>query len=157
MSHVTEIKLRVRDLESLREACEALGLEFMEGQTNYCWWGQFMNDSSAYGGHDPKTFGKCEHAIRIKGDKPRNGSYGPWEIGVVKALDGDGYELLYDAYGSAGRRLTERVGSGANNLRKEYAVSTAMRQAKKRLGPKGWTTERIDQPNGGVKVRLRKR
>jgi hypothetical protein len=157
MSHVTDVRLKIRDLDALREACEHLGLELREGQTTYAWWGTFVGDSRDYGQHDPKKFGHSEHAIRIKGDNPKMGSSGPWEIGVVKAADGDGYDLLYDAYGSAGQRLTNAVGPNVNHLRKEYATANAMAQARKRLGPKGWTTERIDLPTGKVKLKVRKR
>lgn len=157
MSHVTDVRLKIRDLDALEDACNRLGLELRRGQTTHCWWGTFVGDSRSYGAHDPKSFGKCEHAIRIKGDTPRNGSAGPWEIGVYAAPDGDGFDLLYDTYGSAGQRLTKAVGGNVNHLRREYAFSTAERQAKKRLGPKGWTTARVDLPSGQVKLSVRKR
>ncbi len=157
MSHVTKVNLKVRDLDALDEACDKLGLELERGKRNFAWWGTFQYDSTPPAGRDPKTYGTCDHAIRVKGDTPHNGSSGPWEIGVVPALDGDGFDLLYDEFGSAGRRLTERVGVKANALRKEYAFATAESKAKKTLGKRGWTTNRIDLPNGAVKLKLRKR
>lgn len=156
MSHVTDVRMRVKDLDALDEACDALGLELRRGQTRYAWWGTFVGDSSAYGQHDPATFGKCEHAIGRKGMRARTGPDGEYEIGVVPALDGDGYDLLYDAYGP-GRRLTEIVGEGVNTLRREYACAAVTRKAKQKLAPKGWQVARENLPNGRIRVKLRKR
>ncbi len=157
MSHVTDVKLKIRDLEALKDAAKECGLEFRENQLTYAWWGTFVGDSRAYGQHDPKQFGKCEHALRIPGDKPVNGHSGPWEIGVVKARDGDGFDLLYDTYGGAGSRLTARVGTGASTLRREYAVATATRKAQATLARRGFQTVRENLPGNRVKIKLRKR
>jgi len=157
MSHVTDVKLRIKDLDALKEAAEACGLEFREGQTSYAWWGTFVGDSHAYGNHDPKTFGTCEHALREPGTRPRNGSSGPWEIGVVKATDGEGYDLLYDTYGGAGRRLTELVGARSNKLRREYAASVATRRANATLGRRGYRVERENLAGNHIRLKLRKR
>ena len=157
MSHVTDVKLKIRDLESLKEAAEKCGLELREGQKTYAWWGTYLGDSHQFGSHDPTQFGKCEHALRVPGEHPCNGSTGPWEIGVVPALDGDGYELLYDTYGGAGRRLTERVGKNADKLRREYAAASASRKARAALSKKGFTITREDLANGGIRLRLKRR
>lgn len=157
MSHVTDIKLRVRDVAALKEACAAVGLELRENQRTYAWWGTFVGDSNQYGNHDPKTFGKCEHAIGVPGVKPRMGGSGNWEIGVVKAKDGDGFELLVDTYGEPGRRLLEKAGQDFSRLKQEYAVAAATRKAKATLARKGWTVHRENLSNGHVKLKLRKR
>lgn len=157
MSHVTDIKLKVRDLDALEEACNALGLELRRDQKTYAWWGHFVGDSNAYGEHKPSEMGKCDHAIRIKGDTPRNGSSGPWEIAVINAKDGDGYNLYFDQYGSAGRRLAEKVGPQSNRLRQEYSAAVAMRAARKKLASKGFRATRENLPNGRIRVRLVKR
>lgn len=157
MSHVTDVKMRVRDIGALREAAEACGLELREGQTTYAWWGQFVGDSNAYGQHDPKDFGKCEHALRVKGTNPRNGSSGPWEIGVVKAKDGDGFDLLYDRYGNAGRALEQHVGDSAKRLKREYSAAMATRRAKATVVRRGFTLQREDLLGGRIRLRLRKR
>lgn len=157
MSHVTDVKLKVHDLDALSEACDQLGLELMQGQKTYAWWGSFQNDSNAYGEHRPAEMGKCEHAIRIKGDKPKNGSGGPWEIAVVAAKDGSGFGLYYDTFGHAGARLSERVGQNANKLRQEYSVAVATRKAKATLARKGWRVMREELPGQRVRLKLRKR
>lgn len=158
MSHVTSINLVVKDLDSLEKACDELGLELQRGKRTYAWWGQFMNDSNAYGGHDPKTFGRGEHAIKVKGDRPQNGSMGPWEIGVVKALDNkEGFELLYDQFGGAGARLTEKVGPAANKLRQQYAAAVAEKNALAKLSRHGYRASRETLPTGALRLRLRKR
>ena len=45
MSHVTDLKLRIHDLDALEEAAEKCGLQLMRGQKTYAWFGEFMNDS----------------------------------------------------------------------------------------------------------------
>lgn len=157
MSHVTDVKLKIHDLDALRDACEHLGLELRENQKTYAWWGTYVGDSHAYGEHRPADMGKCQHAIRIKGDSPRNGSQGPWEIGVVAAADGDGFGLYYDAYGSAGARLSQKVGPSANRLRQEYSTAVATRKATATLAKKGWRVTREDVPGQIVRLKLRKR
>jgi len=157
MSHVTDVKLQITDLDALDEACQALGLELRRDQKTYAWWGAFVGDSSAYGEHRPADMGKCEHAIKVAGTSPRNGSSGPWEIGVVKAKDGNGYKLFFDTYGSAGRALADKVGAGADRLRREYAAAVASKKAKKELGRKGFVQTRESLANGGIRLRLRRR
>lgn len=159
MSHVTDIKLKIHDLDALDEACEKLGLVLQRDKTTYAWWGTFVGDSRAYGEHQPKDMGHCAHAIKVAGTTPRNGSGGPWEIGVVPAKDGDGYQLYYDTYGGAGRALSDTVGLGANKLRQEYAIAVASRKAKATLAKRGWTLSRLEAETvgGTVRLRLRKR
>ena len=157
MSHVTDVKLRIHDLDALAEACERLGLELRRDQKTYAWWGRFQNDSSAYGEHRPAEMGTCEHAIRVKGTAPRNGHSGPWEIGVVAAKDGDGYGLYYDTFGGAGQALTNKVGPSANALRKEYAACVATRKVTEKLSRHGWRAVREDLPTGGIRIKVRKR
>lgn len=157
MSHVTDVKMKVRDLDALEAACEALGLELQRDKKTYAWWGNFVGDSAAYGEHRPEDMGKCDHAIRVKGTEPKNGSSGPWEIAVVAAKDGDGFNLFYDQFGSAGQRLTERVGPDSNRLRVEYSAATTERRAIEKLSRHGWRAVREAQPNGGMRVTLRKR
>ena len=154
MSHITEIKVKVTDLDALKEAAEQLGLEFMEGQTTHRWYGQFVNDSE-----EGKRFarersvdemGKCDHALRVKGDATGH------EIGVIKAQDGDGYALVYDSWGP-GKQLEAVAGQGLTKLKREYAVEVATKRARRKLGPAGWELDREDLPNGRVRLRLRKR
>ena len=158
MSHVTDVKLKIRDVEALKEACEALGLELQEDKRTYAWWGTFVGDSRSYGEHRPEEMGTCDHAIKVAGTNPLNGSSGPWEIGVVRAKDGDGFGLYYDTYGSAGRALTDRVGPNAQRLKHEYAVAQARRKAQATLARRGWVVgAREDLGNGRTRIKLRKR
>jgi hypothetical protein len=156
MSHVTEMKLRIHDIDALKVAAEACGLEFRENQHTYCWWGQFMNDSHAYGNHDPKKFGQCEHALREPGTVPQDGSSGPWEIGVVKATDGDGYDLLFDTFGGAGQRLTQKVGPRANKFRREYAAAVASKKSLASLARRGFKLSREEMPGNRIRLKLRR-
>ena len=157
MSHVTKIDLKVRDLDALEEAADQLGLELRREQKKYAWWGRFVGDSHEYGDADPKTFGRCEHALRIKGTTPHDGSGGPWEIGVVPAKDGDGYTLLYDRYGSAGRQLEEKVGARCAKLKQEYACAVTTKRARATIARKGFELTREGLAGGRIRLRLRKR
>ncbi len=155
MSHITEIKLQVKDLDALKAAAENLGFDFMEGQKTHEWYGQFMDDSRE-GKEFARTrgigaMGKCEHALRAKDHK-----HGDYEIGVVKSLDGEGYELSYDSWGS-GRKLEAKAGPKLNTLRREYAVEVATKAANKKLRREGFRVQREDLPGGRVRLRLKKR
>lgn len=156
MSHVTDIRLRIHDLDALEEACQALGLELRRDQKTFAWWGRFVGNSRSYGEMEPKDMGKCEHAIRVLGDQPQNGPDGPWEIAVVSAKDGEGYKLFYDTFGRAGRRLFEKVGQDANRLRQEYAAAVAAAKVKRTLGPKGFKVTRELLASGHIKLRVRR-
>ena len=45
MSHVVKIEVTIKSLESLERAAQALGLEFVRGQRNFKWYGEFMGDA----------------------------------------------------------------------------------------------------------------
>src|SRR3954468_24268369 len=118
MSHVEEVEVEFSDLDVLRIAVERRGGELMIGQRTHAWWGTFLGDSvnmrnsAVAAGRDPKTFGKCDHAIRVKGVPGVMGPSGPWEIGVCAKGDGK-WGLVYDNYGAAGRALDQRFGKDA--------------------------------------------
>lgn len=158
MSHVTQVSLRVKNLDALEEAAKQLGLELRRGQRTHAWWGSFVGDSTPPKGRDPKDYGKCEHAIGRAGTKPRSGSSGEWEIGVVKALDGDGFDLMLDEFGSSGERLMATSGGhGLPKLRQEYAAAVAVAQARKKLAPKGFTVQREAVAGGRIRIKVVKR
>lgn len=151
MSHVTDVKLKIRDLDALEEAAALCGLVLSRDQKTYAWYGRFVGDSNDFGSFDPKTFGRSEHALRRADHKP-----GDYEIGVVKAKDGEGFEILYDKWGP-GARLTALVEENANKLRREYAAAVALRNARKTVGRKGFVATREDLAGGRIRVVLRKR
>ena len=149
MSHVTDLKLRIHDLDALEEAAEKCGLQLMRGQKTYAWFGEFMNDSRDYGDIAVKDFGKGAHALRLKTHQP-----GDYEIGLHADKDG-GFKLAFDSWGP-GRRLSEAVGQQANRLRVEYAAAVATRKAAV-LKRKGFTLVREEMQGGGVRLKLRRR
>ena len=80
--------------------------------------------AAANQGFDPKLFGTCLHAIRLKDHKA-----GDYEIGLVARRDGrPGWELVYDAWGCSGRRLEEKAGKALATLKDEYAAATTIKQ-----------------------------
>lgn len=147
MSHVAEVRMRVLDLDALEAACEALGLVLRRGQRTYRWYGRFLNDwsdrarAAALRGHDPSTFGHCHHAIEVANDPQ---AYG---IGVVPALDGVGYDLLYDAW-KGGYGLEAVAGPGLSRLVDEYAAQVAIRA----LMRKGYAVQRTVDAQGRTQV-----
>lgn len=132
MSHVAEVSLEVRDLDALRVAVERCGGELMLGQRTHAWWGTWLNDwqdqsrAAALKGRDPKTFGQCDHAIRLNGKPGVMGDTGPWEVGVC-AKPGGGFALVYDAFGRAGAQLAQAFGTDLSKLSEEYGAEVAMR------------------------------
>lgn len=154
---MTDVKLRIDDLDALEEAAEKCGLELRRDQKHYAWWGRYVGDSHAYGEHRPAEMGTCAHALRLKGTTPRDGASGPWEIGVVPAKDGKGFGLYFDTYGDAGAQLTRAVEQNANKLRREYAAAVATKRAKKTLARKGFVVSREDLPGNRIRLKLRRR
>lgn len=138
MSHVATCDLFITDLTSLAQACDELGLELMLGQTNYRWFGTWVKDyhgaDAAYkNGIDPKDYGKCVHAIRLKG------STNSYEIGLVNRADGKpGYQLIWDFYGS-GRNISQAIGQGGERLKDHYGSLVAI----KRLATHGQRYSRV--------------
>lgn len=119
MSHISTIELEVRDLEALKRAAQALGLEFVAGQRTYRWYGRHIGDYPLPQGFTKEDLGKCDHAIRIPGNDRA------YEIGVVRRRDGrPGYVLLWDFW-SGGFGLQEKVGENANRLKQAYACEAA--------------------------------
>lgn len=147
MSHVAKVDLEVKDLDSLKKACEELGLEFRENQKTWKWYGTWVNDyhgeDAAYRhGITPEEYGKCDHAIGIKGNKDA------YEIGVKKTSDGS-YVLAYDFWGG-GRGLEQAVGKGANRLKQSYAKQVV----KKRARRMGYSVKQVKQKDGSIRLKL---
>lgn len=118
MSHVVASEVNPTELNILKQAVALFPeLEWCEGQTTFEWVGRWYKDyhkeDAAYKrGIDPKDYGRCSHAIRMKGVR--------FEIGVCKRNDGNGYSLVWDFVGD-GRRLSECVGNNAEKLMCEYS------------------------------------
>jgi hypothetical protein len=124
MSHIATVQLFVTDLAALKAACAELGMELVEGAKTYTWYGRFMGDSDLAPGHDPATFGTCEHKIRRTDYQA-----GDYEIGLVRRVDGgQGWELLYDNWGTGGARCEAKAGRGLVDLKRTYATQAATRQ-----------------------------
>ena len=105
MSHISKIELEINDLESLKLACDQLGLEFRENQKTFEW----------YGGRQ-----ECEHAIRIPG--------ATYEIGVIRKSEGKGYQLVWDNYHRGG--LEQKLGGNAGKLKQAYARERIRKEAR---------------------------
>lgn len=150
MSHVAEVTLQVTDLDALSMACDTLGMELVRGQTTYRWFGRWLNDwsdserAASLRGRDPKTFGHCEHAIRIKGNSSA------YEIGVCPRLDGKpGYDLVYDAYGAGGGALHRVAGQDLRGLKDHYAAALS----KRKMTKMGYRNITVVPTATGLKVR----
>ena len=105
MSHISSIEVAIRSLETLQRACQALGLEFHQGQRQFRY----------FGGSAP-----CDHAIRVPD--------AAYELGVVQSQDG--YGLQWDDWHSGG--LEQRLGKGAGLLKQAYAVERVRTEAKRK-------------------------
>lgn len=158
MSHVADVDLRITDLAALKRAAEELGFELVEGATTYQWYGRFLNDwsdserAAGLKGFDPKTFGQCEHKLRIKGAPA-----GTYEIGLVKHPEGGpGWVPIYDAWaGGQGVRDIQRMAGGDDLrlLKQGYSREVSMAQIRKQ----GFVPQIVKKPNGaGYKIIGRK-
>jgi hypothetical protein len=126
MSHVVTCELEIKDLEALKSAAKMLGMEFVEGQTTYNWYGHHVGDWPLPKGFTKNDMGKCDHALRI----PNNSK--AYEVGVAKRRDNrPGYTLLYDFW-SGGYGLMDKIGKDGNKLKQAYAESVACKSLKKK-------------------------
>jgi hypothetical protein len=125
VSHVATVDLHIKDLDSLKAACKAMGLEFREGQKTYKWYGHSVGDYPLPEGFKANELGQCEHAIGIPGNKRA------YEIGVVRRRDGKpGYMLMWDFW-NGGYGLQEVVGQDCKKLRQQYATQVSIKQVRK--------------------------
>jgi hypothetical protein len=123
ISHVASVNCFVTDLQDARTAAAACGFELREGQTTHAWYGYFAGDTAPPAGRDPKDYGKCQHALRL-----RDHRQGDYEIGLVPRVDGQpGWELLADYWGQSGRRLEAAAGPGLGKLKNEIAAAAGLR------------------------------
>ena len=123
MSHVAKIEIEIKDLGALRSAAEKIGMELVEGQKAYRWYGRSVGDTKLPDGFTAAELGTCEHALRVKGNPSA------YEIGVVARRDGGaGYTLLWDSW-AGGYGLVEKVGAKAEKLKQAYGVAVATRVA----------------------------
>lgn len=135
MSHITTLKVEIKDLAALREVCDKLGLEFREDQKTYKWYG-----------HTPN---KCDHAIAMK-DKKNKSAY---EIGVVKK--GDSYTLAFDFW-NKGYGIEDLAGKDCCNITQGYTRNVAVREAKKVASQNNMTvTEEVDPDTQEIILTLR--
>lgn len=127
MSHVVSSKGLITDLDCLEAvlAKHFPRMKLIRNQKTYKWYGQWVKDyhgsDAAYkNGIDPKSFGKCEHAIKLEGCG--------YEIGLVKVEGKDGYTAIWDFWGE-GRKLSDAMGTGAERLMVAYGQEFCQRFA----------------------------
>ena len=124
MSHVSSIKLRIKDLRSLLESASELGLEQRMKET-FHWYGRSVGDYPLPEGFTEEEMGKCLFALGIKGDDKA------YEVGVVHSKTHPGeYELLWDFW-QGGFGLQERIGTDGNKLRQKYSERVTTKQMRK--------------------------
>jgi hypothetical protein len=108
MSHISKIELKIKDLQSLKEACRELGFKFQENQKSYKWYGRWVGDSPLPEGITEDQLGICDHAIKVPGAL--------YEVGIVSK--GESYILLYDDWIKGG--LKKKLGVNAGLLKQAY-------------------------------------
>ena len=118
MSHVAKIELEINDVETLKLACERLGLQFIENQRSYEWYGSWVGDTPLPEGITLADFGKCDHAIKVPGAQ--------YEIGIVQR--DKKYILLWDYWHRGG--LEEKLGKNAGRLKQAYAIERVRKEAR---------------------------
>lgn len=145
MSHITTCDLKIKDLGALKQAAEACGLEFVEGQKTYKWYGRRVGDDPMPPGMKEEDLGKCDHALRVPGKA------GAYEIGVVANPDGT-YTLLWDSW-AGGKGLMQHVSSasdrrreGIGKLHQEYSAAVTRKELL-RLKRRGYRVKEVREGN----------
>lgn len=134
MSHITNVQMRMRDLDVTEEALSEIDarLELKRDQKQH---------KTYYG------MRSCDAAI-VLNDGDRQG----YSVGLVKS--GDAYDITYDAFGS-GDRMTRVLGVGMAHLGREYSVAAAKRKVREKLAKQGFkVTWREALPSGWTRLRV---
>ena len=114
MSHISQVKTAINDLDALEQACKALGLELRRDQKQHRYYSNQHN--------------QCDHAIVLPGNASA------YEIGLVLGADGQTYEIQHDDY-MGGKGMTAVAGPGCRKLLVEYGRAKTQRIAQQ----KGWS------------------
>jgi hypothetical protein len=140
MSHITTIQTEIRDLDALKEACAELGVQFIEGQTTYQWYGAHMGDYPLPPDINREQLGRCAHIIQVPGVQ--------YEVGVVQKANGH-WTLAYDFWGP-GQGLLKKFGENCGKLVQLYGVHKAMREAKRH----GYQVQRRQHQDGSIQITI---
>jgi len=143
MSHVVSLELKIKDLDCLFRAAQELGMEVRLNQKRYRWYGRHVGDYPIPEGFTTEDMGKCDHALAVAGDPLA------YECGVVRVEDG--YQLLYDFWGSHGRSLEGVMGPGGQHLVQGYAEQVARKKLKK-LQREGYRIKKSVTATGQIKL-----
>lgn len=125
MSHISKVKVELKNLDALERALLPLNLELVRNQKTF----------RAYRQGNP-----CEHLIRSTTNEKA------YEIGVVQNQDGT-YALAWDTF-LGGRGMVELAGKDCCNIMQNYAVEEAQTQ----MESAGYVVERTHQENGTVQL-----
>ena len=104
MSHFTEIKTQIKDMEALRLACQELGLNLLQ-------------DAEARGYYENKT--KGDYVVQLKG---------PYDIALNKQADGT-FGITSDLWNG---HVEKEVGQKYGKLLQLYGVHKATIEARKK-------------------------
>ena len=104
MSHFTEIKTQIKDMEALRLACQELGLNLLQ-------------DAEARGYYENKT--KGDYVVQLKG---------PYDIALNKQADGT-FGITSDLWNGY---VEKEVGQKYGKLLQLYGVHKATIEARKK-------------------------
>ncbi len=104
MSHFTEIKTQIKDIEALRSACREMGLSLLQ-------------NAEARGYYENKT--KGDYVIKLKG---------PYDIAVNKQPDGT-FGLTADLWNG---HIENEVGQGYGKLLQLYGVHKATLEVRRK-------------------------
>jgi hypothetical protein len=127
MSHISTIKVKIRDLDALESACRELKVELRRNQKQF----------KTYNG----ALTPCDFAIVVPGERRA------YEAGVVKAADGDGWELQVDNW-NEGQGLNDRIGHDAVKLQQYYGIHAATAAATRQ----GMRVARTQLPDGSIRL-----
>lgn len=150
-SHVVKVNVEINDLNALAQAAQDCGLEFVEGQQTFRWYGRHVGDYALPEGFTARDMGKCEHALRVPGD------HRAYEIGIARNPVAAGFTLLFDFW-AGGHGLMKKVHdtNGAEGNADLLVGRYVLNVARNAAFAQGWNVIdhgnmiTVEHPNGGT-------
>jgi len=143
VSHVVGVELEISDLDAFAAAVEALGGEYLAGETRWRWYGCWVRDyhkgDAAYKhGVEPSRYGVADAGVaRFSGCD--------YDLGLYKHPTKEGVFLPVFDFFSGGKGLVKKLGRNLEHLKTEYGLQVS----ESTMRSQGYWVQRTTHPQTG--------